>query len=77
MQKGKACTRQKKNKKMTLTDNVSCFQNDHFYAACDDHTIRACKFPDGQADGILTRFTAPVTTMCCSKDGKTIIAGAW
>ena len=52
------------------------FQNKRFFTAADDNAVRAHTFPDGQADGILVRFTAPVTHMCFNTDGTKLYAGA-
>ncbi len=55
---------------------ISFFQNLRFFTGGDDNAIQAHSFKEGQADGFLTRFTAPVTHMCFSADGKKVLAGS-
>ena len=52
------------------------FQNYRFYTAADDNAVQIRIFKEGEPDGILTRFTAPVTALCFSKDGTKAIAGS-
>ncbi|KAL5009063.1 hypothetical protein ScPMuIL_014644 [Solemya velum] len=52
------------------------FKHERFFTATDTNTIQASTFPEGAPDGILTRFTAPVTHMVLNKTGSTLIAGA-
>ena len=57
---------------------MGCFyQNGRFYSACDDHTIQAHMLDDGTPDGLLTRFTAPVSCLCFNSAGTHMAAGAW
>lgn len=42
----------------------------------DTHGIHAFDLPDGTPDGIVARFTAPVTCLCYSPDGKILAGGA-
>ena len=51
-------------------------QKDHFYTSTDDHCVQAFLFDDGQADGIVTRFTAPVTHIVLNSAGTKLIAAA-
>ncbi|XP_033641025.1 WD repeat and HMG-box DNA-binding protein 1-like [Asterias rubens] len=46
------------------------------YTASEANTIQAHTFPEGAADGIVTRFTAPVTHFCLSQDGNKVLGGA-
>ncbi|KAG1663728.1 WD repeat and HMG-box DNA-binding protein 1 [Nymphon striatum] len=52
------------------------FAEGRFYAATDSYSIQAYTFPDGDNDGIVTRFTSPVTHMCVSDDGEVLVAGS-
>ncbi|XP_038044137.1 WD repeat and HMG-box DNA-binding protein 1-like [Patiria miniata] len=51
-------------------------KNNRLYTASEANTIQAHTFPEGSADGIVTRFTAPVTHFCLSEDGEKLLAGA-
>ncbi len=52
------------------------FQNDKFYSAAQDNTVKATVIKDGSPDGIVVRFTAPVTHMCLNSDGSKLYAGS-
>ncbi|XP_064600556.1 WD repeat and HMG-box DNA-binding protein 1-like [Liolophura sinensis] len=52
------------------------FKNDRFFTASDSNSVQAYTFPDGAPDGIITRFTSPVTHMCLNSSGSTLVAGA-
>ncbi|XP_076332121.1 chromosome transmission fidelity 4 [Tachypleus tridentatus] len=52
------------------------FTDKRFLVATDNNSIQAYTFPDREPDGIITRFTAPVHHMCCSNDGRIIVAGS-
>ncbi|KPJ04316.1 WD repeat and HMG-box DNA-binding protein 1 [Papilio xuthus] len=55
-----------------------CFKDKRLYVANDNHTVQAYTFPAFDKDGIVTRFTAPVTQImsspqievlgCCSEN---------
>lgn len=45
--------------------------------ATDKNIVQAYTFPDLELDGIITRFTAPVTQIDISPDEKKIAAGSW
>ncbi|XP_022092960.1 WD repeat and HMG-box DNA-binding protein 1-like [Acanthaster planci] len=51
-------------------------KNNRLYTASEANTIQAHTFPEGSPDGIVTRFTAPVTHFCLSQDGEKLLAGA-
>lgn len=38
-----------------------CFKDKRLYVATDSHVVQAYTFPAFDKDGIVTRFTAPVT----------------
>nr|XP_054758246.1 WD repeat and HMG-box DNA-binding protein 1-like [Lytechinus pictus] len=46
------------------------------YSASDSNTVQAYTFPEGQSDGIIARFTAPVSHISLSQDGRFLVAGA-
>ncbi|XP_013779027.1 WD repeat and HMG-box DNA-binding protein 1-like [Limulus polyphemus] len=52
------------------------FTDKRFLVATDNNSIQAYTFPNREPDGIITRFTSPVHHMCCSSDGKIIVAGS-
>ncbi|PVD25434.1 hypothetical protein C0Q70_13090 [Pomacea canaliculata] len=52
------------------------FRNGRFFTATDNNAVQASKFPDGMPDGLITRFTAPVTHMVFNASGSTMVAGA-
>ena len=52
-------------------------QGDTFYIGSDNNTIEARKIADGNFDGIVTKFTAPVTHIDSNKSGTHLVAGAW
>ncbi|XP_065202901.1 WD repeat and HMG-box DNA-binding protein 1 [Planococcus citri] len=51
-------------------------QGDKLYVGSDHNNVQIFSFPDGELDGVLTRFTAPVTTISVSKDGSYVAAGS-
>uniref|UniRef100_T1I8X1 WD repeat-containing protein 55 homolog n=1 Tax=Rhodnius prolixus TaxID=13249 RepID=T1I8X1_RHOPR len=46
------------------------------YVGTDTNIVQAYTFPDMELDGIITRFTAPVTQIDISPDGRTLVAGS-
>lgn len=38
-----------------------CFKDNRLFVATDNHVVQAYTFPAFDKDGIITRFTAPVT----------------
>lgn len=38
-----------------------CFKEKRLFVATDNHVVQAYTYPDFDKDGIVTRFTAPVT----------------
>ncbi|XP_071835170.1 WD repeat and HMG-box DNA-binding protein 1-like isoform X2 [Apostichopus japonicus] len=46
------------------------------FAGTESNTVQSYLLPDGSPDGILCRFTAPVTHIDLSEDGKKLVAGA-
>lgn len=46
------------------------------FAGTDSNTVQSYLLPEGSPDGILCRFTAPVTHINLSEDGKKLVAGA-
>lgn len=43
-----------------------CFKDKRLYVATDNHAVQAYTFPAFDKDGIVTRFTAPVTQIMSS-----------
>lgn len=56
--------------------NTFCFQDDHYYVGTDNNNVQAYTFPGSERDGIISRFTAAVTHIAISNDGKRIVAGS-
>ncbi|CAI9730518.1 repeat and HMG-box DNA-binding 1-like [Octopus vulgaris] len=52
------------------------YKNHKFYTASDVNSIQIYTFPDGIADGMVTRFTAPANHMCFNRAGTILVAGA-
>jgi len=52
------------------------FQNKHYYVGSDNNSVQAYTFPESDRDGIISRFTAAVTHIAVSNDGKRIVAGS-
>lgn len=59
-----------------INKTTPLFQNGHFYTASDSNTVQVHTFPDGSPDGLVTRFTAPVTHMCFNESGSHLLAGS-
>lgn len=53
------------------------YYGDHFYVGSDTNYVQAYTFPEAKRDGIVSRFTAPVTHIAISQDGSLIAAGSW
>lgn len=51
-------------------------QGNKVFAGTESNTVQSYLLPDGSPDGILCRFTAPVTHIDLSEDGKKLVAGA-
>ncbi len=66
------------NTPFELKTNTPCilFQDEKFFTASDDSSVRAHLMSDGSQDGVLLRFTAPVTHMCFNSTGRKLFAGA-
>ncbi|GAB6021814.1 WD repeat and HMG-box DNA binding-domain containing protein 1 [Chamberlinius hualienensis] len=47
-----------------------------FYAGADSNSVFAYTFPDGNPDGLTTRFTASATHMVASNDGRNLLVGS-
>lgn len=52
------------------------FKKGQLYVANDTNAIQAYNFPSMTPNGIVTRFTSQINSMCCSKNGKFLLAGA-
>ena len=52
------------------------FQNDRFFAATNENSVKSYMISDGSVDATLVRFTAPVTHMCFNSTGKRLYACA-
>ncbi|KAK7444590.1 hypothetical protein BaRGS_00040412 [Batillaria attramentaria] len=44
-------------------------ESGRFFTATDANSVQASKFPDGSPDGLITRFTAPVSHMVLNSSG--------
>ncbi|KAJ9590981.1 hypothetical protein L9F63_015987 [Diploptera punctata] len=51
-------------------------KGDHYYVGTDNNNVQAYTFPGSDRDGIVSRFTAPVTHLDISSDGTKIAAGS-
>lgn len=47
------------------------------FVSTDDNLVQAYTFPGYKRDGVITRFTAPVTDISVSRSGKFLAAGSW
>ncbi|XP_064484328.1 WD repeat and HMG-box DNA-binding protein 1-like [Ornithodoros turicata] len=54
--------------------SLACVE-DRIFVSVDTYTVHAYKFPSGDVDGSITRFTSDVYHVSCSADGKTVVAG--
>ncbi|XP_071453282.1 WD repeat and HMG-box DNA-binding protein 1 [Hetaerina americana] len=52
------------------------FWGERFYIGNDNNHVQAYSFEGKSRDGIITRFTAPVTHICVSRSGDTIVSGS-
>ncbi|XP_046384284.1 WD repeat and HMG-box DNA-binding protein 1 [Ischnura elegans] len=52
------------------------FWGDRFYIGNDNNHVQAYSFQGKSRDGIVTRFTAPVTHIAVSRKGDTIVSGS-
>lgn len=46
------------------------------FVSTDDNLVQAYTFPEYKRDGVITRFTAPVTDIAVSTSGKYLVAGS-
>lgn len=54
--------------------SVACVEG-RFFVSVDTYCVYAYKFPSGDADGIVTRFTSDIYHVSSSPDGRTVVAG--
>ncbi|XP_067132973.1 WD repeat and HMG-box DNA-binding protein 1 [Centruroides vittatus] len=52
------------------------FKAGKLYVANDANAIQVYSFPSMNPDGIITRFTSQINSICCSNNGKILLAGA-
>lgn len=43
----------------------------------DNNTVQILTYPDLEKEGIVTRFSAPVSALATAKDSNLIVSGAW
>jgi len=43
----------------------------------DNNTVQILTYPDLEKEGIVTRFSAPVSALATAKDSSLIVSGAW
>lgn len=43
----------------------------------DNNTVQILTYPDLEKEGIVTRFSAPVSALATTKDSNLIVSGAW
>jgi len=43
----------------------------------DNNTVQILTHPDLDKEGIVTRFSAPVSALATTKDSNLIVSGAW
>jgi len=43
----------------------------------DNNTVQILTYPDLEKEGIVTRFSAPVSALVTAKDSSLIVSGAW
>lgn len=56
--------------------NAVAQHGSRMFISTDDNLVQAYTFPDYKRDGVITRFTAPVTDICVSASGKYLVAGS-
>lgn len=56
---------------------LCCLQGNKLFVGTDSNNVQVLTFPDGELDGIVTRFTAPVTHIDASSDGKIVVSASW
>ncbi|XP_049775288.1 WD repeat and HMG-box DNA-binding protein 1 isoform X1 [Schistocerca cancellata] len=49
----------------------------YFYVGTDNNNVQAYTFPDANRDQIVTRFSAPVTHVAVSENGKKVFSGSF
>ena len=53
------------------------FQDERIFVGKGSNAIQIYKQDDGSEDGIVTRFTAPITSIDINQSGKMLAAGSW
>lgn len=43
----------------------------------DNNTVQILTYPDLEKEGIVTRFSAPVSALATAKNSNLIVSGAW
>lgn len=56
--------------------NAVVQQGSRMFVSTDDNLVQAYTFPEYKRDGVITRFTAPVTDIAVSPSGKFLVAGS-
>ncbi|KAK3930770.1 WD repeat and HMG-box DNA-binding protein 1 [Frankliniella fusca] len=56
--------------------NAVVQHGDRMFVSTDDNWVQAYTFPEYKRDGVITRFTAPVTDIAVSASGKFLVAGS-
>lgn len=56
--------------------NAVVQHGDRMFVSTDDNWVQAYTFPEYKRDGVITRFTAPVTDIAVSASGKFLAAGS-
>ncbi|XP_046990325.1 WD repeat and HMG-box DNA-binding protein 1 isoform X3 [Schistocerca americana] len=52
-------------------------KGNYFYVGTDNNNVQAYTFPDANRDQIVTRFSAPVTHVAVSENGKKVFSGSF
>ncbi|XP_034234395.1 WD repeat and HMG-box DNA-binding protein 1 [Thrips palmi] len=56
--------------------NAVAQQGSRMFVSTDDNLVQAYTFPEYKRDGVITRFTAPVTDIAVSLSGKYLVSGS-
>lgn len=52
-------------------------QGEKLYVATDQNSVQTLTFPEADLDGVVARFTAPVTHIDASTDGTLLVSASW
>uniref|UniRef100_A0A1B6MKD1 Uncharacterized protein n=1 Tax=Graphocephala atropunctata TaxID=36148 RepID=A0A1B6MKD1_9HEMI len=53
-----------------------CQRGEKLYVGTNQHSVQVLTFPEADVDGVVTRFTAPVTHIDASSDGSIVVSAS-